>query len=438
MKGIKKTLKFAGIGLAALIVIVIAAAILGGDSETAPESTEQQEEQTAGSGTDYVGMVKAGYLGEYTDETVSEALETFLSFTYQSFDWSGGTLNSGESIVLFTASDSRDGCDDMSVMFVINEDNDEVFLVGDIADGAGFLDTEDMQVTDMAYILNLAYSGNEGYDFDTIDAVEVIYGAAADYDGDRAALIELYGKELPGHSVNWLMEYYAGDVPSEAEADDGGGIQDTQEAQGADGNFGVSTYVDNLYPVEGGDDIVSLYTDTDGRLCIWYGNGTTGEEYFTNTYDSYAYENDVLYGYSEYGADEFEYLSEGYVDVLLTGYGSTHYQSYMTEDAYFRVGADSNGAVYIADGDELKNFARDNSNIGTTVTFTAEVSGNYAMLGQYLLYCYCGDGSVVKVIASAVDGLNLFEGDKVSYTGVLEGLTGVDRLQFNTVSIEIQ
>ena len=36
--------------------------------------------------------------------------------------------------------------------------------------------------------------------------------------------------------------------------------------------------------------------------------------------------------------DEYVFMEDGYVDVLLSGSGSTHYQEYMTEEAYFNGG----------------------------------------------------------------------------------------------------
>lgn len=212
-----------------------------------------------------------------------------------------------------------------------------------------------------------------------------------------------------------------------------------QEEQDTDASAEGDPYNETLYPVGYGDDIISIYCDENDILHVWYGNASTDEEYYSYAYDSYAYENDVLYGYSEYGADEFEYMPDGYVDVLLTGCGATDYLTCMTEELYFSGGGSDSGTMYIADGDELKNFARDNSNIGITVTFTAEVGGNFSTQGEYLLYCYCGDGSFVQISASAVSGLTLFDGDKVSYTGVFNGFTGGgNQLQFNTVSVELQ
>ena len=48
----------------------------------------------------------------------------------------------------------------------------------------------------------------------------------------------------------------------------------------------------------------------------------------TKKFDHY---NGTLYGRTGADTDEFIFMGDGYVDVLLSGYGSTHYQSYMRE-----------------------------------------------------------------------------------------------------------
>ena len=119
------------------------------------------------------------------------------------------------------------------------------------------------------------------------------------------------------------------------------GIEESSKESGSNtqenfGMYDLEKYLDTLYPAEGGDDIVSLYTDSSGNLCVWYGNSATEEEYYSKTYEEY-----VIYEYSLYGnaggkTDEFVFMDDGHVDVLLDGYGSTHYQSYIREEAYFR------------------------------------------------------------------------------------------------------
>lgn len=108
------------------------------------------------------------------------------------------------------------------------------------------------------------------------------------------------------------------------------------------GTTDVEGYLDTLYSTEDGDNIVSLYMDDKGSLCVWSGSTSTEEEYYSRTYESYTVEDGTLYGRTGADTDEFIFMEDGYVDVLLSGYGSTHYQSYMCEEAYFSGGGLSN------------------------------------------------------------------------------------------------
>ena len=101
----------------------------------------------------------------------------------------------------------------------------------------------------------------------------------------------------------------------------------------------IDEYLGALYSIYGGDRHVNLYLDDAGKLCVWYGNEGADEAYYTQTYDAYAIEDHVLYGYAGDFTDEFDFLEdgivEGHVEVLLSGYGSNHYQTYIQEEEYF-------------------------------------------------------------------------------------------------------
>lgn len=101
----------------------------------------------------------------------------------------------------------------------------------------------------------------------------------------------------------------------------------------------IDEYLGALYSIYGGDSHVNLYLDDAGKLCVWYGNEGADEAYYTQTYDAYAIEDHVLYGYAGDFTDEFDFLEdgivEGHVEVLLSGYGSNHYQTYIQEEEYF-------------------------------------------------------------------------------------------------------
>lgn len=79
--------------------------------------------------------------------------------------------------------------------------------------------------------------------------------------------------------------------------------------------------------------------DTDGNLCVMEGNPVTEYVSYSQTYDSYIIKDNTLYGYAEDFVDEFTFGGAGTVDgeveVLLSGSGSTHYQTYIQEEEYF-------------------------------------------------------------------------------------------------------
>lgn len=463
MKGIKKALKIVGIGFVALIVLVIVIGIFGGGSDSPRETSKQQTEGSAtpetkemGEETDYVTMVQTGYLGEFTDASVKDILDMNFGVDGFKLDWVCSDMD-GKDFVAFYAYPSDETLEDgTTVLFQIC--SDKTFKVSGYAEG-GNEDFESAEIADFLnnwymnwYVKNKIGAGAAEGEvmekmqelirgrFDKTAGSAALYGASKDYSGDRGNLCrEIDNSEPMDMTVTELINYYSGnmlDVYVSGESSGSG-----QESAGA---ADVEAYMDTLYSAEGGDDIVSLYLDDNGKLCVWYGSVSSEEEYYSRAYDSYTLADDTLRGSAGADTDEFIFMEDGHVDVLLSGYGSSHYQAYMREEAYFNGGGSSavggeSSIMYISDGDELKNFARDNANMGSTVTFTAEVGGNYSQLGSYLLYCYNKDGSFIQIQASAVSGLNLFDGDVVSYTGVFDGFAGSgNQLQFSTVSIELQ
>lgn len=464
MKGIKKALKIVGICFAVLLVLTIVIGIFAGSSDSTQETSKQQtKESTETEGeedsreTDYVTMVQTGYLGKFTDASVKDILEMNFKLDGFTLDWVS-TDKDGKEFVAFYAYASDAALNDgTTILFQIC--SDETFKVSGYAEG-GNEDFESAEIADFlnSWYMNWYAKNKIGEDaeeseitekmqklihnqFDQTSASAVLYGASKDYSGDRGNLCREIDHTAPmDMTVTELINYYNDnvlDIYMSGESDD-----NTQENAGA---TDVEMYLDTLYSAEGGDDIVSLYTDDSGALCVWYGSTSTEDEYYSRTYEDYTVEDGTLYGRTGADTDEFIFMEDGYVDVLLSGYGSTHYQSYMREEAYFSGSGSSDGGsnesspLYIANGDELKNFARDNANIGKTVTFVAEVGGNYSQLGSYLLYCYNKDGSFVQIQASTLNGLNLFDGDMVNYTGVFNGFTGGgNQLQLSTVSIELQ
>ena len=145
-------------------------------------------------------------------------------------------------------------------------------------------------------------------------------------------LIHISAEEYKAALQGQVQTVHTADM-EESSKESGG---NTQESFGM---YDLENYLDTLYPAEVGDDIVSLYTDSSGNLCVWYGNSATEEEYYSKTYEEYVIHESSLYGNADGKTDEFVFMDNGRVDVLLDGYGSTHYQSYIREETYFSTGS---------------------------------------------------------------------------------------------------
>ncbi len=145
----------------------------------------------------------------------------------------------------------------------------------------------------------------------------------------------------PGRKVKGRV-YATGeniDSSEHIEAELGDAVIRIYEKEAVKAEADINEYLGALYSIYGGDEQVSLYLDGAGKLCIWNGNEGADEAYYALTYDAYAIKDHVLYGYTENFTDEFDFLEdgivEGHVEVLLAGYGSNHYQTYIQEEEYF-------------------------------------------------------------------------------------------------------
>ena len=200
----KKKGKIIAIVIIAVIIIVALAATLGGSGNSS-------------SSNKYVNIVKNGYLGEYKDVTIEEMLNKYLSTFYSDITWDEGTSNDEEKMVQLVASDSEIGFSDTIIQFTFK--NDEVFKISGLQDGVGTI--QDTKPSDVAYYFDVAYLYYYDEDFSSdeevikgrlkdINAVSVLYGASADYEGDRKELCELFGEKLMDMTAVELMYHYLG------------------------------------------------------------------------------------------------------------------------------------------------------------------------------------------------------------------------------------
>lgn len=206
-QGKKKSRLFIGVGIVAVVVVIIGAVVLasffGEDEATAALSTVQN-----------------GYLGEYTDMTVEELLDTYYELFYEQSTWDSGVTDDGKILVQVEYSGSS--MDSTTIQFsMLDEMCFEVT--------AFVSPTEEIEeATDMLAALNKIYittyetkkakdTGNgsiadieaELLDrLSTVYASEVRYGASQDYTGDRAQLCQLFGDERLEMTVPELLQVY--------------------------------------------------------------------------------------------------------------------------------------------------------------------------------------------------------------------------------------
>lgn len=176
---------------------------------------------SSGGSTDYVSTVKNGYLGEYTDVTVSELLEDYYGASYDDLKWEGGTTDDGEHIVAFYAeSETME-----PTKFQFKMYDDEIFKVNAfVGDGIGTVESDGTSPTDIAAFLNFLYQYNKiqndhneeqleklNEQMSQISGSSILYGASEHYSGDRSNLCEIYGDAPLDMSAQELLDYYLGE-----------------------------------------------------------------------------------------------------------------------------------------------------------------------------------------------------------------------------------
>lgn len=173
----------------------------------------------AGTNTDEIAIVQNGYLGEYTDITVKEILDSYYGMLYENEEWDGGSTDSGSVIVQAKYYDEGMEEDATTIQFTML--NEECFKITAFVDPLNPVEKSTDLLATMNYNYVLAYvAENQSVvgdplaenDFITriskISGSAVQYGASADYGGNRAAICELEGQTPLGVSVAMLLDNY--------------------------------------------------------------------------------------------------------------------------------------------------------------------------------------------------------------------------------------
>ena len=170
-------------------------------------------------GSDYVTVVQNGYLGEYTDITVKNLLSGHYSLLYDKEAWDGGTTDSGKEIVEVKYQDSNGDWGDVTIQFTMLDE--QCFQVTAFVDPVNPIEKS----TDLLAALNYTYFEQYGFqhqeivgDFDAeltfiqrleqISGSAVLYGASADYSGNRGELCKLVNESPLEVNVPLLLDSY--------------------------------------------------------------------------------------------------------------------------------------------------------------------------------------------------------------------------------------
>ena len=204
-KGGKKKLIIGGIVAVELILIAVMIGTSGGNTGSTSTDT-------------YIETVQNGYLGEFTDMTVQELLSSYYEDQLGcTAEWDGGENDDGQQIVEVKYTDETVG--DTTIQFKMLDE--QVFKISAFHDP----NTEIEKASDLAAELNslyfMAYTTKHETELDSAEKMKafideldqisgsaVLYGAAANYTGDRAQLCTLFGEDALETSVPWVLDAY--------------------------------------------------------------------------------------------------------------------------------------------------------------------------------------------------------------------------------------
>jgi len=117
-------------------------------------------------------------------------------------------------------------------------------------------------------------------------------------------------------------------IKDNMEGINGADVQNTNTGKTGEDFEAISAYLGQYKAYDDENAQINLYVNDDWKLqvvCSIVG----GDTYYEQIYDSFAIAGSTLHGYAGNVDDEYELIDSGMLDVLLSGYGSTHYQTYI-------------------------------------------------------------------------------------------------------------
>ena len=197
---LKKIAVIGGGVTAAIIMIFVLLAILGNGGDSP------------------IITVQNGYLGEYTDMTVREMLDGYYSLYEGESRWISGESEDQEGLLIVQAQYTSDLLGTATIQFSMLDK--QCFKVSAIEDPTETIE----EASDTLALLNKIYITSYETQFEAeemgaaetdllerlkaVNATSVLYGASADYTGDRSQLYRLFGETQLDMNVTELLASY--------------------------------------------------------------------------------------------------------------------------------------------------------------------------------------------------------------------------------------
>ena len=166
-----------------------------------------------------VSTVQNGYLGEYTDMTVKEVLDSYYGLLYQAEgEWISGENADAEGVIMVQVEYSSELLGTATLQFTLLDE--QCFEITYIDDPMEAIE----EASDVLAVLNKVYVAAYETQYEQtelaeiesqllerlteVNATSVRYGASADYDGDRSQLYQLFGDTQLDMSATELLTRY--------------------------------------------------------------------------------------------------------------------------------------------------------------------------------------------------------------------------------------
>lgn len=304
-----------------------------------------------GSGTaSEISPVQNGYLGEYTDMTVKEVLDSYYGLLYQAEgEWISGENADAEGVIMVQVEYSSELLGTATLQFtLLDEQRFEITYIDDP------METIE-EASDVLAVLNKVYVAAYESQYEQaelaeietqllermteVNATSVRYGASADYDGDRSQLYQLFGDTQLDMSATELLELY--------------GIVDyTGQPNQGTVNTDFSWIEGDYESTDSGTGVL--------KLSLWFDEYRPWESpmwgicfriYFadsewSDSVNDFVYSESTIYeGELSYQGGDGSYLM--FSDSIINPVdGEQHFIEIYYDGEYFTVGIDINGEIY--------------------------------------------------------------------------------------------